>query len=118
MEKDKFLSIENLLNQTCSVQYTTTSAAATGGVINTFANRINSLPCLLNQRKTSREVIEFGKVTMRDVNVLYTPITTSALTIISSDRITIGSRTFEIVKTPYNPGNRSNHLQIEVEEIT
>ena len=113
------MSIENLLTQNCSVQKKTTSQAGTGGVINTMSPRIASLPCLLNQRRRRQgEVTEFGKVTMRDENVLYTQANTSALTIIASDRVTLGSRIFEITSTPYNPGNRTNHLQIEVEEIT
>lgn len=112
------MSIENLLTQTCSVQQNTTSAAATAGVINVFTNRINSLPCLLNQRRRRGEAIEFGKVTNRDENILFIAATTSALTIVPPDRITLGSRTFEVIKTPYNPGNRTNHLQIEIEEIT
>ena len=113
------MSIENLLTQTCSVQKNTTSQAGTGGVINTFTNRIASLPCLLNQRRRRQgEVTEFGKVTMRDENILFAELNTSALTIVASDRVTLGSRIFEITSTPYNPGNRSNHLQIELEEIT
>ena len=112
------MSIENMLTQTCSVQKIATSAAATAGVVNTFTNRINSLACLFNQRITSREGIEFGKVTNRDINILYTAVTTSALTIADSDRITLSSRTFEVVSKPYNTGNRSNHLKIEIEEIT
>ncbi len=119
MEEDKLLSIDSLLTQTCVVQKNTTSQAATGGVINTFSNRIASLPCLLNQRRRQQsEVIEFGKMTNRDDNILFTEYNTSAATIIASDRIVVGSQTFEVTKTPYDPGNRNNHFQIEVEEIT
>lgn len=112
MEEDELLSIDSLLTQTCSVQKNTTSQADTGGVINTFANRIASLPCLLNQRRSQGEIIEFGKVTNRDGNILFAEYNTSAAAIVPSDRITLGTRTFEVTKTPYDPGNRNNHFQI------
>ncbi len=118
MAEEVFLSIDTLLTETCSVQKTTTSSTSAGGVVNTFTNRIASLKCLLNQRRRRSEAIEFGKVTNRDENILFTEYNTSAATIVESDRIVSNSRTFEVIKTPYDPGNRNSHFQIELEEIT
>lgn len=96
-----------------------TSQAATGGVINTYTDRIASAPCLFNQRRrrVGSEQTEFGKVTFRDENILYMQAQGSALSIIPLDRIIINSNTYEVTSKPYNVGNRSVNLQIELEEI-
>lgn len=113
------MSLTGFLTQTCSVQSITDSASPLGGNIKTFANRITSLPCLLNQRRfRTGESVEFGKVTSRDTNVLYCEANTSALTIVSSDRITLGSKSYEVIQTPYNTSQKTHHMQIEVEEVT
>ncbi len=113
------MSLANLLTQTCQVQKVSTSAAATGGIVNTFTDRIASAKCLFNQRRrrVGSEQTEFGKVTFRDENILYMQATGSALNIIASDRIIISSNTYEVTSKPYNVGNRSVNLQIELEEI-
>lgn len=119
MAKEEILSLENLLTQTCQIQKIATSAAATGGVINTYTDRIGSVACLFNQRKVSNisEEREFGKRTNRDEDRLYLQAQGSALSIIPSDRAVIGSRTFEVTTQPYNAGNRNVLMHIGIEEI-
>ena len=113
------MSLENLLTQTCKVQQISTSAASTGGVINTFTDRISAVSCLFNQARTflGSEETEFGKVTNRDEDRLYIAATGSALSIIPSDRVIIGSKTYEVTTEPYNAGNRNVILHIGIEEI-
>ena len=113
------MSLANLLTQTCQVQKVSTSKAATGGVINTFTDRIASAPCLLNQRQriASSEGGDFGKVTFVDENFLFMNAAGSALSIVPSDRIIISSNQYEVVNKPYNVGNRSVLLKISVTEI-
>ncbi len=112
------MSLENLLTQTCQVQQISTSAAATGGVINTFTDRIAAVKCLFNQREgTLSEQSEFGKRTNRDDNRLYLQATGSALNIIPSDRVIVDNRTFEVTTKPYNAANRSVLLHVGLEEI-
>jgi len=116
MEEADTMSIGALLTQTCQVQQLTTSASALGGVVNAWADRIASAPCLLNQRQ-SGEGVEFGKVTSRDGNILFIEYSASAAAIIESDRVIISSKTYEVTAQPYDAGYRNSHFQIELEEI-
>jgi len=113
------MSLENLLTQTCQVQKLTTSASALGGVVNTWTDRIASISCLFNQRRSSigTESIEFGKMTNRDDNILYLPYSASAVSIAVSDRVIIDSKTYEVTTQPYNVGNRNKLVQVNLEEV-
>ncbi len=109
------MSVASMLTESVTVQKLTTTQNDMGGMSKSFATRISSLPCMI-RNKNVNEVGEFGKVTVRNVFVLYCEYTTVAAQIVETDRVIWDSRVME-VKTPYNPAGKDVLLQIELEEI-
>lgn len=114
------MSVRNMLTMTGTVKTPTITQSVIGGAKKAFVNSYSSMPCMLNVSIGSRmgsEGREFGKRTTRGDFILYIEPNDSAKAITKSDRIIIGSRTFEVVGVPYNVSNRDVLFHIGLEEI-
>ena len=109
-----------MLTMTGTVKTPTLTQSAIGGAVKDFNNSYSSMPCMLNINIGTRqgsEGHEFGKRTTRGNFIIYVEPNDSAKAITKSDRIIIGSRTFEVVGVPYNVSNRDTLFHIGCEEI-
>ena len=104
--------ITDFFNSTGLVEQLTTTTAPTGGTTKKYSARIASLACRLSSKRV-QETDEFGKVTVLEQPRLYCAATTANKLIVETDRITVGSKRFEIVGI-VNPGELDRHLQIDL----
>jgi hypothetical protein len=109
------LLISDFYNSTATVEKETQTTNQMGGIARSYSTRISSLLCRITD-KDIRELDEFGKWTTRRGLRLYCDATTANLAIIPSDRIVLGSRTFQ-VKAIGNPGILNHHLELDLLEI-
>lgn len=109
------MSVSDFLNSTAIVQKFIEHKTGMGGAAKQPTPRITALPCRLSKKRIS-ETDEFGKMTLREVYVLYCDASETNRAIIESDRIDVLGRTFEI-KGIYNPGDLNRHLEIGIEEV-
>lgn len=107
--------ITDFFNSTATVTQETQSANTMGGVTRTYSTRIASLLCRITDKNIS-EADEFGKWTTVRGSRLYCEASSTNKAIEASDRITLGTRTFQ-VKTINNPGLLDRHLEIDLLEI-
>ena len=107
--------ISDFYNSTATVQQETQSSNPMGGVKRSYSTRISSLLCRITP-KVIRETDEFGKMTVRQGLRLYCDASSTNLAIEETDRVTLGSRTFQI-KGIGNPGLLNDHLEIDLLEI-
>jgi hypothetical protein len=87
-----------------------------GSVRRTYSDRISSLLCRITDRNI-REQDENGKWTTIRISRLYCDASATNKAIEATDRVTLGTRTFQ-VKTIKNPGLLDRHLEIDLLEIT
>jgi len=87
-----------------------------GGVRKSYSERIAAMPCRI-RKKHIAEADEYGKMTVTSDFRLYCEAITENKAIEESDRIVVGSQTFE-VKGIYNPGELDRHLEIDLLEVT
>ena len=113
------MSVRNMLTQSATVTTPTITQSSAGGAIKTFNNSYSSMPCTLNEnsQSTDKEGHEFGKRTTRGDYIFYAEPNDSAKAITKSDRIELGTRTFEVIGVPYNVSNRDTLMHIGCEEI-
>ena len=107
--------ISRFFNQTARVDMRSSTQTSMGGATYTYSPRIASLKCRLAKRHI-REKDEFGKDTIREVYRAYCLATTETKAISVSDRVVIGSDTYEITGI-YNPGGLDKHLEIDLLRI-
>lgn len=107
--------ISDFYNSSVIVKQETQTKNPMGGVSRSYSTRIASLLCRITD-KNIREVDEFGKWTTRRGLRLYCDASSTNKAIIASDRVTLGTRTFQ-VKAIGNPGLLDRHLQIDILEI-
>ena len=108
--------IDHLLQETVTIQALTFTQSAMGSMVRSTTNRIVSLRANFRMMTTDEEDQQFGKRTNRNKFMMYCSYSTSAATIVATDRVIWGSRTLE-VKKPYNATGRDVLFQIECEEI-
>lgn len=107
--------ITDFFNSTAVIKKANKTSTAMGSIGRTYTTRIASLPCRINAKKAN-EQDEFGKWTMISNYRLYCEATTVNKAIEESDRVILGTRTFQ-VKAINNPGLLDRHLQIDLLEI-
>ena len=107
--------ISDFYNSTATVKQEVKSKNSMGGISRSYSTRIESLLCRITD-KDIREVDEFGKWTTRRGAMLYCDATSTNKAIAESDRVTLGTRTFQ-VKTIKNPGLLDRHLEVVLLEI-
>ncbi len=83
-----------------------------GGQKKSYSTRIAALDCRVTPRNVN-ETDEFGKLTVRQIWRLYCAATTANKAINESDRVTVGSREFEVTGIK-NPGLQDHHLEIDL----
>lgn len=113
--------IQDFYNSTITVQQETQTKNPMGGVSRTYSTRIASLACRISpmdirRRAAFAEAGEFGKMTIRQGLILYCDASSTNKAIDESDRMTLGTRTFQ-VKGINNPGLLDRHLEIDILEI-
>ena len=113
--------ITDFYNSTATVMQEAQSKNPMGGVKRTYSTRITSLLCRISpmdirRRAAFAEADEFGKMTVRQGLILYCDASTANKAIDESDRMTLGTRTFQ-VKGINNPGLLDRHLEIDLLEI-
>lgn len=109
--------LTDFLNSIAEVQQITTSQTGMGGQKKNYSTRISALACRISKKfKGLNEVEQFGKLTIRNLWMLYCEATTAALAIIETDRIIFNSKTYDITGI-YNPGQLDRHLEIELLEV-
>ncbi|KKN58272.1 hypothetical protein LCGC14_0553520 [marine sediment metagenome] len=113
--------IQDFYNSTVAVTQESQSKNSMGGVSRSYSTRITSLLCRvtsmdIRRRSAYAESNEFGKMTLRQGLVLYCDASSTNKAIEASDRVTLGTRTFQ-VKGIDNPGLLDRHLRIEMLEI-
>jgi len=106
----------NLLQHTVQVLSHSNAQTDFGTPNPTYAERIATLKCLIQQRSLS-EPTEYGKRTVRAIHKLYC-LESAGSAIIESDRIvwTAKSRTFEVVGIK-DGGGQGYHLEIDCVEV-
>lgn len=111
------MAITDFFNSSALVEQQTATKTAMGGQSKDYSTRtgLSAMPCRLST-KTIREADQFGKITMRGILRLYCDASSTNKTIEASDRVTIGSRIFEITGI-HNPGELDRHLEIDLKEI-
>ena len=107
--------IEDFYNSTATVKQETQAKNQMGGVTRSYTTRIASLLCRITDKNIS-EVDSLGKWTTVRGSMLYCDASTTNKAIEPSDRISLGTRTFQ-VKTVKNPGLLDRHLEITMLEI-
>jgi len=105
----------SLYPNTCEVQKVTIARTTSGTANPTYATRIASLTCSI-QNRNLRTVNEFGKETLTNVYKLYTPYDSTSTTMKESDRVIWDGRTFEITGIGDGAGRR-HHLEIDMLEV-
>jgi len=109
------MSIEDFYTSTAVVQKVTNNRTNMGTVKKTYSSRIASLPCRFNFRRIN-EADQYGKMTVTEAGRVYCAATSTTAAIVESDRINIGTRTFEVTGIA-NVSFRDHHLQIDVVEV-
>ena len=109
------MGISSFFNSTVVVQQSTVSQTAMGGTKMAFSIRVAELPCRLRPLHQSETDLR-GKMSTVGMWRLYCAADTDGLSIEVSDRITYGSRLYQ-VKTIHNPGQLNRHLEIDILEI-
>ena len=107
--------ITDFYNSSVIVKQESRSKNPMGGITRSYSNRIAALLCRITD-KNIREVDENGKWTTRRGTMLYCAATSTNKAIDESDRVVLGTRTFQI-KTIKNPGMLDQHLEITLLEI-
>lgn len=107
--------ISDFYNSTATVKQEVQTKNQMGGVTRSYSTRIESLECMITDKNIS-ELDENGKWTTIRGSMLYCDATSTNKAIEPSDRITLGTRTFQ-VKTVKNPGLLDRHLEILMLEI-
>ena len=107
--------ISDFYNSTVIVKQVSKSKNPMGGITRSYSNRIDALECRITD-KNIREVDENGKWTTRRGSMLYCDASSTNKAIAASDRVTLGTRTFQ-VKTIKNPGLLDRHLEVVLLEI-
>ena len=113
--------ISDFFNSVVIVKQENRSQNAMGGISRIYSNRIDSLSCRITpmdiRRRTAfAEAEGLGKMTVTQGLVLYCKASSTNKTIDESDRVILGTRTFQ-VKGIDNPGLLDRHLRIEMLEI-
>lgn len=108
--------ISSFFNSSAVVTQVSTTPTTMGGMTKTYSTRIEAVDCRLSTKETV-EGNEFGKLTVRTVLRLYCAASATNKAIEVTDRVTIGSRNFEITGI-HNPGELDRHLQIDLRELT
>jgi hypothetical protein len=109
------LLISDFFNSTATVNQEVQSKNQMGGVSRTYSERIASLLCRITDKNIS-ELDENGKWTTVRYSMLYCDASSTNKAIEESDRVTLGTRTFQ-VKTIKNPGLLDKHLEVKMLEI-
>jgi len=109
------LLINDFYNSAATVKQETQTKTPMGGVSRSYSTRIASLSCRITD-KDIREIDEFGKWTTRRGLRLYCDASSTNKAITASDRVTLGTRTFQ-VKAIGNPGLLDRHLQVDLLEL-
>ncbi len=109
------MAIQDFFNSLAIVEKQTDTQSGMGGLVKVYSTRIASLPCRISTRGI-REVDQFGKITWRRILRLYCSSNTTNNAIEGSDRIKLGSRTFEITGIN-NVAELDRHLEIDLKEI-
>ena len=107
--------ISDFYNSTATVMQEVQTKNQMGGVTRSYTERIASLLCRITD-KNIREEDSLGKWTTVRGLMLYCDATSTNKAIEPSDRVTLGTRTFQ-VKTVKNPGLLDKHLEIAILEI-
>jgi len=107
--------INSFFNSVAKIEYEQDEQNAMGGMKKTWITRIAALPCRVSSARIG-EADEFGKMTMRGGWKLYCDCNEETLEITESDKVIVGSRTFQ-VKGIFEPGLLGRHLEIELLEI-
>lgn len=81
------MSLLSLCTTTCDIERKTTTASASGGQVEAFANVYDDLPCTI-QPASGRTIEEHGRRGMQITHVVYTP---TAISLLAGDRLIIGS---------------------------
>jgi len=113
--------IQDFFNSSVTVQRETQTKNPMGGISRTYSTRIAALQCRISpmdiRRRTAfAEAAGFGKMTVIQGLILYCDASSTNIAIDVSDRIILGTRTFQ-VKGIDNPGLLNRHLQIDLLEI-
>ena len=107
--------INDFFNSDVSIEQLAVAQSPMGGQKKSYSERIASLACRITPKKII-ELDEFGKMTVRMGLRLYCEATSTNLEIDESDRVKLGTRTFQI-KTIGNPALLNRHLEIDILEI-
>ena len=106
----------SLYPNTCEVKKYTVARTDEGTANPTYATRIASLTCSI-QNRNLRTVNEFGKETLTNVYKLYTPYNSTSTAMTEGDRVIWDGKTFEITGIGDGAGHR-HHLEIDMIEVT
>ena len=104
-----------IYNNTCVVQKKTVAQTTSGTANPTYATRIASLECSI-QNRNLRTIDDFGKASLVNVYKLYAPYNSTNTTITESDRVVWRGKTFEITGIGDGAG-RTHHLEIDMREV-
>lgn len=104
--------IADFYNSTALVESLMITKTGMGGKKKSYSTRIASLACRVTP-KTVTETDEFGKLTVREIWRLYCAATTTEKAMAESDKVTVGSKEFEITGIR-NPGLLDRHLEIDL----
>ncbi len=105
----------SLYPNTCLVESKTTVQTVAGTVSPTYATRIASLACSI-QNRNLQTTNTFGKPTLVNVYKLYTPFNSTTTAIDPSDRITWRGKIFEITGIGDGAG-RQHQFEIDMLEV-
>ena len=109
------MAIEDFYDTTATVQQMNTNTNTMGGVTKTYTTRISALLCRISVG-TIRETDQYGKMIVRTTPMLYCDASSTNKNIAESDRVIVGSNTYEVL-TIGNPGLQDHHLEITIEEV-
>ena len=104
--------IADFYDSTAEVELLTITVSGMGGKKKSYSTRITSLECRVTPR-TATEADEFGKLTVREFWRLYCAATATNKAMSESDKVTIGSREWEITGIR-NPALLDRHLEIDL----
>ncbi len=113
--------ITDFFNSTVTVQREAQTKNPMGGISRTYSTRIASLPCRIDNMDIRRrtafvEAAGLGKMTVIQGLILYCEASSANKAITESDRVVLGTRTFQ-VKGINNPGLLDRHLAIDLLEV-
>jgi len=107
--------ITDFFNSTATIETPTHTKNNMGGAMRSWSVLIEEMPCRI-RRLSADEQIVYGKPTVRRDHRLYAEATTTNKQMKSQHRITIGSRTFQIVDVN-NVDTLDRHLEIDLLEV-